>query len=1374
MAERIYLQLFHSDVPGAVPTGLKIGELGLNVADGIEFYGYGGDINYDVNGNPLPDLPPAGMGWKATGIGGDGPPGPPGPAGEGVPPGGETGQYLRKATDGDYVTTWDDGPGPATVLERGTVYGVTDYSVTENTILGYDAFPDNGAGTGQNVVVGHSAGRLANNMFNNVYVGYRAATNQDGNYNTILGSQAAGGLTAASGTGNVYIGYQAAYNANSANYNVLIGYKAGINIRGGDNNVILGGYYGSANLSGNIVLADGLGNIRFQANENGAWSPNGTDYGQEDFVLTSNGTGAAPEWKALPLAFVSQIIAGDNITIDPADGLGVVTINAAGGGGSGITSLTKGEGITLTQNGSSVTTLTGPGTISINQNQVLTPTLYTEAGSILIGGLGAGGVIALAPGTLNQVLTIGVDGLPYWANSAATGAATPTKAGVVFGLTDGGPNGNVSLGLNAGGAIAGGANRNTLLGTGAGYQIINGDNNTIVGNFAGQSDLQGNVVLADGAGNVRLQTNSSGALSFDGTDFGTAGYVLSSNGPGQPPEWIDPPNAPIQTISDGDGIAVVQIGTNVEISNTGVTNIIATSPIEVSDNTGAITISAPNVLSDLTQGAGITISGTGNTRTITNSGVVQLVDGTNTSVVTVSPGVFKINAAGGGGGGNITELLEGAGIDITSPTGPTPTITNTGVISVASSANVIASATTGAGITFSLQNVVLGTTAGAGISIDNTDPENPVISNSGVITLVNGTGTTVVNNGNGQWQVNATGTAGVTKLIAGSNISLSPTSGTGEVTISAAGGGGGGSITTIAGGPGISINSPTGPTVTVNNTGILSISNSDTVSVETSSPGNLRLHAINVVEEVRAGTGINISGSTEYPVVTNTGVTSLTAGSGIQLSGGTGNVTITAVNSGGTVKEVTSTNQYLTVNNGTGPTVSLTNNGVCTITAGTGITKTGSNNTPTLAVDTNVIANWSGLQSGTGISISGSGNTRTISNTGVTSIKGGTAITASQGSGGEWTINNTGVTKLTAGANITLSGSSGDITISASGGGGGSDITSVTAGYGLTGGGSSGNVTIAVDRTKVVTYDDYEEQDPGAILYTDSTGTDWTNGVPGNANNFNRAVLQGWETGPGTFVGWGFPDVGGFQDSDSVTYHRVLSPTVKENEFYFDVNPDWVDESWVRRDLYDTAGSILFADSADTPTALPIGTSGQVLTVVGGEPAWADAGDIAINVSAPITYTGGTIGFDVDTTLLTEYVPNGAFLATGSLLVGGATPGTYENLNPGNDGQFLSVASDGTLEWADIPLPPPVNLTPADDSIVMDPDPITNTGTIGVTPNKFIETVVVNNPGDMIYGSGAAGSALPARLPIGPVGAYLTVGSNNLPAWTEEINGGTF
>jgi len=110
--------------------------------------------------------------------------------------------------------------------------------------------------------------------------------------------------------------------------------------------------------------------------------------------------------------------------------------------------------------------------------------------------------------------------------------------------------------------------------------------------------------------------------------------------------------------------------------------------------------------------------------------------------------------------------------------------------------------------------------------------------------------------------------AGVTRILAGTNVTIFPTSGEGEVTINAAGGGGGGDVTSVtASGPGISA-SPTTGAVILTNTGVTSVA---------------------------AGAGMTVSAPTGDLTVTNSGVTSLLAGPGIGVSGGTGAVTVSTV-----------------------------------------------------------------------------------------------------------------------------------------------------------------------------------------------------------------------------------------------------------------------------------------------------------------------------------------------------------------------------------------------------------------------------------------------------------------------------------------------
>jgi hypothetical protein len=96
---------------------------------------------------------------------------------------------------------------------------------------------------------------------------------------------------------------------------------------------------------------------------------------------------------------------------------------------------------------------------------------------------------------------------------------------------------NTAVGNSAGLALTSGA-LNTLIGYTAGQAITTGGSNTLVGRYVGTSTLANNVVLSDGAGTIRFQSNSSGAISLGaGGAYGTAGQILVSAGTGAAPVW---------------------------------------------------------------------------------------------------------------------------------------------------------------------------------------------------------------------------------------------------------------------------------------------------------------------------------------------------------------------------------------------------------------------------------------------------------------------------------------------------------------------------------------------------------------------------------------------------------------------------------------------------------------------------------------------------------------------------------------------------------------------------------------------------------------------------------------------------------------------
>jgi len=1392
--------LFHSSIPSHVPPeGLFTGEIAFNVADGFQFIGYGGDVNYDVYGNPLEILPPPGRGWKIFVIGGGDQPGPPGP---GVPTGGETGQILGKLTDGDYVTGWIDNFGPAQPSTVGVVYGLTTTSIGGNSsvALGFQAHGNIGTGV-RNTALGFQAGLNQNNVSDNVVVGHQAAWNIDGNENTVIGSEALGNNPGGIATGNVAVGYKSGYNLTEGDGNIFIGYESGINIRAGDGNTIIGRAGGSSDLIQNVIISDGYGDVKFWANQSGAWSTDGIDFGTDDFVLTSQGPNLPPVWKEIPLGFVSRIIAGDNITISPTSGTGIVTINAITGGGTGsVTSIRANAGLKVSSG--SPNPITTSGGLEVDYTQVLGTYLYDAPGKIIYGGPSPASPVALPIGTVGQVLVVGPSNTLAWDSIEGASPATPTIFGTVYGSTS---SGNTYYGYGAGvGPIGTG---NTLIGLNAGTQVGAGSMNTLIGGYSGFNNLSGSVAISNGSGAVRFFANSFGAWSLSGdAQFGLAGQVLSSQGQNSPPEWVTPINAPIQTVNDGPGISTSLASTTLTINNTGILSVTGFSPIIASNVNGNVSISAPNVLSDIQAGTGISIAGTGNSRTISNSGVVSLTNGTNTTVTQTSPGIWQVNASGGGSG-SITSLVEGAGINITNPLGPNSTITNSGVLSIQDGPNIVPNVNSG-NVTLSVQNVVLGVTASSGITIGGT-AANPTIANSGVITLQNGTGTSVQNVGGGVWQVNATGTAGVTKIVAGNNISLSPTSGIGEVTITASGGGGGGSITEIKGGTGITVNSGTGPITTLTNSGVISVSAGTNTTIS-GTPNNPVINAVGSLNNLTSGKGISITNPTgPNATIVNTGVVGLEEGGGITIqetAAGSGVFSLSASGGGGAVASVSGQGAGISISPTTGAVV-VQNTGVTSLVGTTeNILVSGSTGAVTLNIGSNVLTNVTAGNSG--ITIDGTGNSRTIS-AAIAGLTEGTGINLTNNSG-NFTIDNTGVLGLTQGANVTITptaGTPGNFTISATGGGGGGTgtVTSVATGFGLTGGTITTSGTLSVNSNDVVTYNAYKDKGGGNMPYGDSTNYGWTGRIPQAASATFPAVVQGFFTGPGTFAIWGAPAVHKFADTSDIIYSDTGNlPGVWQHVVSFTISQNFIDEhglDW---------GNALGADNGNIPYAgqigpaapyktlyLQRGNTGQIMAMgtrsSGGTdypaPVWIDppnTGVLSITGTSPIQINNTTpsapvISFDLNTTSLTQYIPKSAFNATSTLLVGSGV-GTFSTLAPGNNGQLLSVASDGSLVWADVVVPPSgVTTLTKGNGIVFTvngspSNEITSEGTIS------IDTAAVLTPSSLGTLMGAKGSLLTtspdntlSRLapPSSGSGQVLSY-SGTLPSWVNTLDAGTY
>jgi hypothetical protein len=131
----------------------------------------------------------------------------------------------------------------------------------------------------------------------------------------------------------------------------------------------------------------------------------------------------------------------------------------------------------------------------------------------------------------------------------------------------------------------------------------------------------------------------------------------------------------------------------------------------------------------------------------------------------------------------------------------------------------------------------------------------------------------------------------------------------------------------------------------------------------------------------------------------------------------------------------------------------------------------------------------------------------------------------------------------------------------------------------------------------------------------------------------------------------------------------------------FDVALQGVDTTTKALNPSTTLGDIEYRSStANTNTRLPIGTTGQILSVVGGVPAWAapNPGDIT-GVTAGTGISGGGTSGDVTVTNAMAT----AITTKGDLIVGTGS-GTFQREGVGANGTVLtanSAQADG-VEWA--------------------------------------------------------------------------------------------
>ena len=440
-----------------------------------------------------------------------------------------------------------------TALGAGAGDSVT--SGVGNTTLGYCAGTAISTGS-SNTVIGNCAGDAMTGGANNTAIGVNAlGSNLNGNSNVAVGSTALGNAICDQ---NTAIGNGAGCTVTIGTQNVLVGFLAGATFTSACGNTVVGW---NAMPVGTVGSTTAIGSQAFQALTTGTLN---TAVGfQAGLSLVSNGNNAffgtcagRGQTSGNNTAVGTCALAGGGVNNNT--GIGYLAGAALTTGGSNtFVGAAAGDNATTADNAVAIgynalgAAHTVNGTVAVGANALASNT--SGAGNTAVG-FNAG--TAITTGSNNTILGFNAaDNITTGTQNTFLGACTGGAVAITSegntavgfsalgqGITSGAY--NVAVGTNAGLGVTSGA-LNTLVGFSAGSAITTGGSNTLVGRYAGTAALANNVVLSDGAGTIRFQSNSTGAISLGaGGSYGTAGQILVSSGSGAAPTWTTSANVP--------------------------------------------------------------------------------------------------------------------------------------------------------------------------------------------------------------------------------------------------------------------------------------------------------------------------------------------------------------------------------------------------------------------------------------------------------------------------------------------------------------------------------------------------------------------------------------------------------------------------------------------------------------------------------------------------------------------------------------------------------------------------------------------------------------------------------------------------------------